>query len=423
MRGGMDVARGRKPQLTFDFNHNPITWALINALVWAMRRVYLSDDRPWVIGFSGGKDSSAVVQLVIRMLMALSPDLRLKPVYILSSDTLVENPRVSAWLDKCHAELRQVAADHNLPLFVVKVTPDPKESFWANLIGKGLPAPSQWFRWCTGRLKIDPAEEYILTHIHPRGRILQLLGSRRAESKAREASIEKHALEGKFGKSGALPEGMTYMPIDDWDNDNVWEYLRGFETPWQRPNDAVMVLNQLTKQLEPNYNNELFELYQDAHAGECVMEWDRRTASCGGSRFGCWTCTVVPEDASMTNMVQGITPEYAPLLGFRQKIIDLRNDWSKRELHGRNGTLRFMATIPDPVTGLSLHGPIITPGPYILEVRAELLRDLLAIERALPGFKTVTDNDWYWIRYHWEHDYGAGDLLDRIRREAGEAAA
>jgi DNA sulfur modification protein DndC len=281
---------------------------VIAALVAEMIRVYLADSRPWVIGFSGGKDSSAVVQLAVRALMELSPEQRYKPVYILSSDTLVENPRVSAWLDKCHAELREVAERFNLPLITVKVTPKPEDSFWACLIGKGMPAPSQWFRWCTGRLKIDPAELFILMYIHAQGRILQLLGSRKAESKARGKSVEAHALEKnngtvireiepwmqglplhKFGTSGALPSGISYQPIVDWDNDNVWEYLRGFETPWKRENDSGMVLNRLTGEMEPHYNNELFFLYQDAHAGECIMEWDRRTASCGGSRFGCWT--------------------------------------------------------------------------------------------------------------------------------------
>jgi hypothetical protein len=65
----------------------------------------------------------------------------------------------------------------------------------------------------------------------------------------------------------------------------------------------------------------------------------------------------------------------------------------------------------------------ITPGPYRLEVRAELLGDLFRIERILPGFKTVTDSDLYWIRYHWEHDYGAGDLVDQVRAQVEKEAA
>jgi DNA sulfur modification protein DndC len=334
----------------------------------------------------------------------MPPARRSKPIYVVSSDTLVENPRVAAWLDRCHDELRQVAEQHSLPVTVHKVTPDPDETFWACLIGRGYPAPTSDFRWCTSRLKIDPAEAWVRENVDPAGRIVQLLGSRRKESRRREASIEAHAIEGKFGTTGSLTEGISYQPIQEWDNDNVWEYLRLFDKPWG------------------GNNEELFQLYQSAHGGECVLDFDRRTASCGGSRFGCWTCTVVPEDTSMTNMVAMDSPEFLPLLQFRRKIIDYRNDWSKRELKGRNGYYRFMASMPDE-QGTPMYGPFITPGPYRLDVRAELLADLFRIERSLPGFRTVTDNDLQWLRYHWERDYGAGALVDRVRVEVLGAAA
>lgn len=497
------AAKRPRQQLKMDFDHEPITQEIIDALVEEMKQVYLQqDDRPWVVGFSGGKDSTAVLQLVVRMLMALLPEQRTKTVYVLSSDTLVENPRVEAWLNKCHAELRQVAAAFRLPVEVVKVTPAEKDSFWVCLIGKGYPAPTQDFRWCTGRLKIEPAESYVIQHISPTGRILQLLGSRKKESKARAASIEAHAIEGKFGTSGSLAEGVSYQPIMNWDNDNVWEYLRAFPTPWPRANDSVKVLNRLTGEFEYHHNNELFEIYQDAHAGECVMEWDRRTASCGGSRFGCWTCTVVPEDRSMTNMVEVVTPEFAPLLAFRQKIMDYRNDWSKRNPIGRNGRLRlngpartnaakeyaeaketpaalqeafetgakwaerqwYRPTNTSTNTAASAYADEkafpegdersnvvaaflagagwssqalqagvesqhVTPGPYLLEVRAEFLENLLQIEQHMqtfiPGWATITDSDIHWIKHWWKHDGGDPGIVDFLLKQyrGGEACA
>lgn len=411
------MASRKQRQLRMDFDHEPIDHRTVDNLVLELQTIYRKPDgRPWVIGFSGGKDSSAVVQLVYRALMGLPEVLRTKPVHVISSDTLVENPRVAAWLDKCLAELQRVAWDYRLPVQVIKVTPDPEESFWTCLIGKGYPAPSDSFRWCTSRLKIDPAEAHVLANIEPEGCILQLLGSRTAESKNRAASIEAHAIEGKFGTTGSLKNGLCYQPIQYWDNDNVWEYLRLFPTPWERPGDVVMITDQLTGEIVPHHNNELFDLYQDGHGGECVMEFDRRTASCGGSRFGCWTCTVIEQDKSMTNMVAFANPEFAPLLAFRDKIQAYRNDWTKRDVYGRNGRLRFCRSIPDE-QGNTLCGPFITPGPYLLAVRAELLRDLFQIERDLPGFKTVTHSDIYWIKHWWAHDGGDPDLVDRIREE------
>lgn len=390
-------------QPTWDFSHEEVTQQTIDALVAEMTAVYLQDTHPWVIGFSGGKDSTAVVQLAYRMLMAIPADRRGKPVYVLSSDTLVENPRVANWLDKCHTELRQVADEHALPVTVVKVTPDPKQTFWVLLIGRGYPAPTNDFRWCTGRLKIDPAEAWVREHIDPAGRIVQLLGSRKKESRNRAQSIEAHAIEGKFGTTGSLTEGISYQPIQEWDNTAVWEYLRLYETPWNRPGDTVQIPDGFTGKPVPHYNNELFGIYQDGHAGECVLDFDRRTASCGNSRFGCWTCTVVEQDRSMANMVKTCEPQFLPLLEFRQKILDYRRDPSKRNPIGRNGRMRFHKTTGE-----------ITPGPYLHEVRAELLEDLFKIEVGLPGFVTLTDSDLEMIRYEWAKDGGDPGIVDRL---------
>lgn len=465
-------------QLKLDFDHEEITQATVDALLLEMIGIYLRDSRPWVIGYSGGKDSTAVVQLVFRMLMALPESMRRKTVWVLSSDTLVENPRVTDWLNRCQEELRQVAEEHSLPVEVVTVYPDPRQSFWVCLIGRGYPAPTRDFRWCTGRLKIDPAEAYVIANIEPTGRILQLLGSRRAESANRAASIEAHALDGKFGVTGSLTNGLSYQPIMDWDNDNVWEYLRLFPPPWDRPGDVVHIRDPISGELIPNYNNELFALYQDGHGGECVLEFDRRTASCGGSRFGCWVCTVVSEDRSMTNMVSMTNPELAPLLAFRQKILDYRNDPSKRDPIGRNGRVRInnyarrqaaeefaqgdealkaawlkggkhaerqhrrnftpiendadVYYPDDPIMQEAFQAGVqwsmailsnpeeaegVSRGPYLLEIRAELLQDLFEIERAIPGFQTVTEDDLRWIQHHWRQDGGDPGLVDRLVAE------
>jgi len=379
--------------------HQTMTQEWVDQIVAEMAEVYEQDERPWVIGFSGGKDSSAVVQLAYRMLMHI--DGRQKPVYIVSSDTLVENPVVADWVDRCHAELREVAGKYGLPIHVAKVQPDPRQTFWVLLLGKGYPAPTNDFRWCTSRLKIDPVEAWILSNVHPEGRVMQLLGTRKVESRSRAASIEAHALEGKFGTSGGkLTEAIIYQPIMDLDNDNVWEYLLGFEKPWG------------------GTNSELWDIYQGAHGGECVLDFDRRTASCGASRFGCWTCTVVDQDKSMTNMVNYNTPEFAPLLAFREKIKALREDWTKREVYGRNGRLRFARTMRDE-DGNQLLGPFITPGPYRFEIRYELVRDLLQIEQQLAPWRTLTDSDLYWIQHQWTEDGGDPDMMQRLLVEAG----
>ena len=75
------------------FNENTL-----EELLEEIKYVYQSDKRPWVIGYSGGKDSTTVVELVYKMLQMLPKEERNKNVYIVSSDTLIENPLIKIYL-------------------------------------------------------------------------------------------------------------------------------------------------------------------------------------------------------------------------------------------------------------------------------------------------------------------------------------
>src|SRR5687767_10176959 len=123
--------------------------------------LYCSDNRPWVIGYSGGKDSTATLRLVYEALSRLPHGEANKPVFVVSSDTLVETPIVVNLIADTLAKIRQSSLDHKLPISVpAQVVPKVGETFWSNLIGKGYPAPTRQFRWCTERMKIDPVSEF-----------------------------------------------------------------------------------------------------------------------------------------------------------------------------------------------------------------------------------------------------------------------
>ena len=107
-------------------------------LLSEIQYVYLSDDRPWIIGYSGGKDSTTVVELVYEMLLSLKPKERHKNVYIISSDTLIENPLIKVYLNKMNNLLGEAAARDGLPIKSCMVTPEFNNTFWTNIIGKGL---------------------------------------------------------------------------------------------------------------------------------------------------------------------------------------------------------------------------------------------------------------------------------------------
>lgn len=115
----------------------------LHAAQAAIRDEYLvANGDPWIIGYSGGKDSTLVAQLVFEMLLNLAPSDRKRPVHILCNDTLVESPVLMTYIDRMLVRLQTAAENLHLPITVVKTTPDPDQTFWVNLIGRGYPDPN-----------------------------------------------------------------------------------------------------------------------------------------------------------------------------------------------------------------------------------------------------------------------------------------
>lgn len=140
--------------------------------------VYLENARPWVIGYSGGKDSTTALQLVWYALAELPPEERKYPVYVISSDTLVETPVIVSYITGTLARIETHASEQQMPFHTELVRPKTEDTFWVNLIGKGYPAPYSRFRWCTDRLKIQPANRFILDKASEHGEVILVLGSR-----------------------------------------------------------------------------------------------------------------------------------------------------------------------------------------------------------------------------------------------------
>ena len=139
--------------------------ARVEEIIAQIQSIYMSDDIPWVIGYSGGKDSTAIVQLTWMALQQLEAEKRKKPVHVITTDTQVENPIVSGWVNSSLKNINQSAKDQQLPFTSHLIKPNVNESFWVNLIGRGYPAPRANFRWCTERLKIRPSNRFIKEQI------------------------------------------------------------------------------------------------------------------------------------------------------------------------------------------------------------------------------------------------------------------
>ena len=333
-----------------------ITKELIDGLIITIQNLYLADDIPWMVGYSGGKDSTAAVQLVWMALEKLPKKDRKKPVHIMNTDTLVESPVVSKWVEKSLKSMGIEAEKIDLPIIPERLMPDYNNTFWVNLIGRGYPFPRMKYRWCTDRLKIQPVNNFIKNKIAEHGEIILVLGTRKQESSRRNrtmTNLEKKRVRELLSPNPTLANELVFSPMEDWSDDDVWAFLMQYRNPW-------------------NYSNkDLLTMYRGATAdNECPMQLDKSTQSCGKSRFGCWVCTMVEKDKSMEAMIANDQEKewMSSLLEFRNEFGNEEGDRERRNFRRMKGNLQGNY-------GRLFHGP------YKKEVREKWLERLLSIQK------------------------------------------
>lgn len=360
----------------------------VEKLIDEIKRFYLDDQIPWVVGYSGGKDSTAVLQLVWLAISELSREQRQhKPIFVISTDTLVENPIVSMWVSNSLQKMAKEAKEQSLPITSHKLTPRLQDTFWVNLIGKGYPAPRPKLRWCTDRLKINPSNDFIKEKVHKYGETILVLGTRKSESNARARVMERlesQRIRDHLVPNTTLANSWVYSPIETWSNDDVWTFLVQEKNPW-------------------GYNNEdLLTMYQGATAdGECPLVVDTSTPSCGDSRFGCWVCTMVEQDRSMRAMIQNDEEKdwMLPLLKLRNNLDPPKTpdkDRHLRESHRMDGHIYIFNGRP-------------VPGPYTKLARESWLRQVLKAQmhlrkngpKEIREIELITVNELEEIRRIW----------------------
>jgi DNA sulfur modification protein DndC len=334
-----------------------------------IQEVYLSQNKPFVVGFSGGKDSTASLQLVWEALTQIKDRLS-NPVYIISSDTFVEIPKVVNYLDKTLEKIKETAEREGLPFYVEKVVPELKETFWVCVIGKGYSAPTRKFRWCTDRLKIRPTNKFVKEKISEYGEVIIVLGVRSSESKSRDKSIKDNSIDNSlFLKHTSLKGALIYPVIRDWSVEDVWDYLLRNPSPFGID------------------NRELFALYKQANAGDCPviveLKEGSESSSCGNSRFGCWTCTVVSKEKSLSSLIENGEGWLKPLAEYRKFLLESSKKPELRRDKIRKGK--------------------VVKGGFTLEFRKILLDKLLEAEKQ-TGLKLILDEEIALIKEIWEKE-------------------
>lgn len=380
----------------------------IKKLTEEIQELYCQDEIPFVIGWSGGKDSTSVLQLIWYAIAALPPEKRTKIIHVITNDTLVENPIVSVWVSNSLKQMKVAAQEQRMPIETHLTYPVVQDTFWSCLIGKGYPAPRRRFRWCTERLKIKPADSFIREVIRTSGEVILVLGTRKAESVKRAATMAKHRewrVRDRLNTNPNRPNSLIYLPIEDWRTDEVWIYLNQWENPW-------------------GYSNkDLFNMYRGATAdNECPLVVDTSTPSCGSSRFGCWVCTLVNKDKSMEAMIQNDEEKewMQPLLDIRNEL-DVENDRDKRDFRRIYGKVELFERNIDGNISVE---PI--PGPYRKEWREHWLRRVLQAQtkirntapQEMRDITLISPQELSEIRRIWlEEKHEFDDSLPRIYEE------
>lgn len=364
-------------------------------IIQEMMIVYQHDRRPWLIGYSGGKDSTLLVALAYEAITRLPPEARTKKVYIITSDTLVENPIVKNYMHSSSNQIGASAKAHTDPDGVARdlkieshiIYPDPDQTFWSRVIGLGYPTPEPpGFRWCTERLKIAPMNRFVDERIKESGEIIILLGVRKAESTTRNRTITAREIEGKLlNMHSDIKNAYVYNPITEINNDLVWEFLLKDDgrSPWGS---------------DLKY---LFSLYQGENLGEeqsVIGEINKdKIPVTGNSRFGCWCCTIVKEDKSLQNFIDKGATELIPLRTFRNWLVSIRQNPDYRDTKRRDGSVYFKA---DGTMGL---------GPFNMWGRKQILERLLTLQHD-TGMELITLEELKVIDQMWDNE---GDLSKR----------
>lgn len=378
-----------------------VTKEIIDGMKKTIRNLYLADDIPWVIGYSGGKDSTATLQLVWFALEELPKNALHKPVHIIHTDTLVESPVVSKWAYNSINIMQEKAYSDGLPFVTHILTPAVDQTYWVNFIGRGYPFPRKKLRWCTDRLKIQPVNNFIQSKIAEHGEIILVIGTRKAESSNRArtmAKYEKLRVRELLSPNPSLANELVFSPLEDWTDDDVWAFLMQYKNPWGYS------------------NNELMTLYRGATAdNECPVMHEKNLPTCGKSRFGCWVCTMVEQDKSMAAMIANDEEKawMTPLLEFRNEFGDEEKDRERRSFRKMNGSIYG--------TYERLHH-----GPYKKEWREYFLKRLLKIQKDInengpeefSNLELISQDELREIRKIWVMDkHEFDDSLPRIYEE------
>ncbi|MCM1981996.1 phosphoadenosine phosphosulfate reductase domain-containing protein [Lyngbya confervoides] len=292
---------------------------------------YGSQYQHWAIAFSGGKDSSATVTLIAHLLESGKIP-QPQSLTVLFADTRQELPPLYFAAMDILSELEARGIKTQV------VLPQMDHRFFVYMLGRGIPPPSNTFRWCTPKLKVMSMEKALEQVRQDCGeKLLMITGVRIGESAARDQRIAMSCTkdggecgQGWFQHSSADAIADTLAPLLHWRVCHVWDWLM-FEAP---------LLGFSTDAVATVYG-------QDTAEGEEPIN----------ARTGCIGCPLVERDAALDRVIAQENWAYlAPLQKLRplywqvkkpqyrlRKYDERKKDGSLAAKQGRLGPLHLDA--------------------------------------------------------------------------------
>lgn len=350
---------------------------------------YCTDHDHWGIAWSGGKDSSATLTLII-WLLDTGKVPRPKSLTVFYADTRQELPPLAIAARQIMDELEERG------IRVEIVTAPMDKRFMVYILGRGVPPPNNnTLRWCTRQIKIDPMEQALRDRLDQLdGQILMITGVRQGESAIRDRRIEmscskdgaecgqgwyQQVLPNAKGLRGRLA---TLAPLLHWRVCHVWEWLRHWAP-------------------QADFGDWSTATIADAYGGDEAEEVNART--------GCIGCPLASEDKALNTIL--LNPQWTyltPLKGIKTLWRELREPQHRLKKAGlellkdgsfaknpqRMGPLTFEARMMGLERVLSIQGACnavarATGRPAIDLINAEeeaRIRELIALETWPQGW-------------------------------------
>lgn len=331
---------------------------LHNDTLERVKQEYTQSDKDWIVAYSGGKDSSVLLMLVLHAVEKIKK----RQITIAYCNSGVEIPLVKNFAYKVLRKIIKKAQLLNLPIKTKIVYPKYKERFFVKIIGRGYPPPTNKFRWCTDRLRVNPLRSIYSNNTQTSWTVL--LGIRKNESQQRDRGLAKYTSQIKYHFEQSKNNNIDiYCPLIDYDTNDIWDLL-----------------------LNNSYNHgidfvELARLYNVI--GDRKKRAKQDNPSTEDIRFGCWICTVVRKDKAMHSLIQHGHVSLKPLLSFRNWLADIRDNVSYRCSRRRNGQ--------------------IGPGPFTMRTRKRILEQLLEVQKIVP-WQLITKEEIRLIKLLWAND-------------------